>query len=148
MSNKVFSLVPFNEWERDIIDRFLKYKKEFSLFEIPESWSPRLDVIEKNDHFIVRADVPGIKEPSKALKVKVEKNGVVTIYGSRESEHEEKKENYVRIERSCGSFMRSVTLPANVNSEKVTAKYKQGVLEITIPKLEKSVVQEVKIEED
>jgi HSP20 family protein len=148
MSNKIHSLVPFNEWERDIIDRFLRYKNDFPSFEIPNSWSPKLDVIEKPDHFIVKADVPGIKEPSKTLKVKVERNGTVTIYGSRESEHEEKKENFVRTERSRGSFMRSVTLPVGVNAEKVTAKYKHGVLEITIPKLEKSVEQEIKVEEE
>jgi HSP20 family protein len=145
MSRRTFALVPFNEWEKDIINRFLKLKNEFPFAETGEWW-PNIDVVDKTDSYIVKADVPGFKDPAKTLKVKVDKNGVVTISGTRETEEEQKSENYVRVERSKGSFSRSIALPEAVDSEKVTAKYRHGVLEVTVPKLQKSSPNEIKVE--
>ena len=145
MSHKTFSIVPFNDWEKDIINRFLKLKSDFPFVQTGEWW-PNIDVVDKPDCYLVKADVPGFKDPSKTLKVKVDKNGVVTISGSREIEEEEKGQNYVRVERSQGSFSRSIALPEPVDSEKVTAKYRHGVLEITIPKSQKATTHDVKVE--
>jgi len=145
MSHKTFSIVPFHDWEKDIINRFLKFKNDFPFIETGEWW-PNIDVINKSDCFIVKADIPGFKDPAKMLKVKVNKNGVVTISGTRETEAEEKDEHYVRVERSKGSFSRSIALPEPVDSEKVTAKYRHGVLEVVIPKSQKTGSHDVTVE--
>jgi HSP20 family protein len=94
-------------------------------------WSPRVDVSETNDAFTVKADVPGI-EP-KDIQVTIE-NGVLDIRGEKRQELEQKDERLYRSERSYGSFIRNLRLPTHVDGTKVTARFKNGVLTIVLPK--------------
>jgi HSP20 family protein len=94
---------------------------------------PRVDIIEKPDHWEVKADVPGI--PQEKLELSIDR-GILTLSGSRSeaTEEEDPKTHYRRIERSFGSFQRSFTLPENIDETKLSAHLDHGVLEIRIPK--------------
>ena len=105
-------------------------------------WAPALDVVENDDEYVVRADLPGIGEDDVNVEVK---NGVLRIAGERKSEHEERKDGYTRIERSFGSFARSLTLPEGVDPESVKASFDKGVLEIQVPKPEAPKAHAVEI---
>lgn len=107
-------------------------------------WLPNIDIKEDDKQYIVRADVPGVKASDIDLHME---NGVLTIKGKRESERKEEKENYLRIERSSGSFMRQIALPDAVDSEKIQAKCCEGVLEITLPKAAQSIGRKIKVSE-
>ncbi len=108
-----------------------------------EDWIPAVDVSETEDAFVVTADVPGIK--SEDIKISVAQN-VLTLKGEKKSVREEKKEQFHRVERSYGSFERTFSLPSTVESENIRAKYKDGVLEIRLPKSKEAKPQEIKIE--
>lgn len=104
--------------------------------DVPSSltdWNPIVDIYENDDQIIVKADLPGVEK--KDIHVDV-KNDVLTIRGERSSESESKKQNYYRRERTLGKFERSLTLPSEVDTEKINASYKDGVLKIEIPKPE------------
>jgi HSP20 family protein len=96
-------------------------------------WMPAMDLVETDDTFVLRADLPGLTEDD--IKIEFE-DRTLTVSGERKSEHESKKDGYVRVERAFGSFSRSLTLPQGVDPEGVTANFENGVLEITIPKPE------------
>jgi HSP20 family protein len=96
-------------------------------------WLPAMDLVETEDHFVLRADLPGLSEGD--VNVELEDN-VLTISGERKSEHEEKKEGFVRVERAFGTFRRSLTLPEGVDGDAIEASFNNGVLEIRIPKPE------------
>ncbi|HLI60929.1 MAG TPA: Hsp20/alpha crystallin family protein [Solirubrobacteraceae bacterium] len=104
-------------------------------------WIPAMDLVETADHYLVRADLPGV--PEEDVTVQMEDN-VLTIAGQRTVEHEQ-KEGYYRLERAFGSFSRSLTLPDGVNPDQVTAHFNRGVLEITIPKPEQKKPRQVQI---
>jgi HSP20 family protein len=105
-------------------------------------WAPSLDMSETKDNFVVKAEVPGID----AKHIDISFTGdVLTIRGEKSQEKEEKEEDYHLVERSYGSFSRSVRLPAEVESTKIKASYKNGILRITLPKSEKAKAKEVKI---
>jgi len=91
---------------------------------------------------IVNAEIPGVE--AKEIDVNL-KGNVLTIKGERKREHEEKEENFHRIERSCGSFYRSLRLPSEVDGEKIKATYKEGVLRITMPKTKKEAGKKIEI---
>src|SRR5919202_1536855 len=92
-------------------------------------WMPAMDLVETDDHFVLRADLPGLSEED--VKIEVE-DDVLTISGERRSEHETKKEGYHRVERAFGSFSRSLTLPNGVDAGAVEAAFDKGVLEVRI----------------
>jgi HSP20 family protein len=96
------------------------------------SWVPRVDVYEEPERFVVLADVPGVE--SKDIDITAEE-GVLTIRGERRSEKKASdKSGYERVERTTGTFLRRFTLPESANTETITAKQTNGVLEISIPK--------------
>jgi HSP20 family protein len=95
------------------------------------SWSPRVNVYEKDDKIIVDAELPGMKREE--IDVRVEDHRLI-IHGERKEEKETKKEEYYRKERLYGSFTRSLILPSGISTEKVDATYKDGVLHLTLPK--------------
>ena len=107
--------------------------------ETPESplgeWTPTLDLSEKKDSFLVTMEVPGI-DP-KEIKIALE-NHVLTISGERKQAEEEKDERFYRLERSYGTFSRSIRFPMPVDEKMVNAVFKNGVLTITVPKTEMS----------
>ena len=95
------------------------------------AWAPNIDVFEKDDKFVVKAEVPGMKEDDIHLSVE---GDVLTIRGEKKTESEVKEEDYYRCERSYGSFFRSVALPSTVDASKIDADYEDGVLEVTLSK--------------
>jgi HSP20 family protein len=96
------------------------------------AWIPRVDIYEEAQRFVVLADVPGVD--AKDIDITAEK-GVLTIRGERRAEKKETEKNgYERIERTSGSFLRRFTLPDSANTESITAKQTNGVLEVSIPK--------------
>src|SRR5689334_14537955 len=106
-------------------------------------WMPAMDLVETDDQFVLRADLPGLSEGDVNIEVE---DGVLTVSGERKAEHEEKKEGYYRVERSFGSFRRSLTLPDGVDPESVTASVDKGVLEVRIPKPEDRKPRKVAIQ--
>ena len=94
-------------------------------------WIPAMDLVETQDHLVLRGDLPGLTEDDIDIEIK---DSVLTVSGERKAENEEKGEGYHRVERSFGSFSRSLTLPRGVDPERVEAKFDKGVLEVRIPK--------------
>ncbi len=105
-------------------------------------WIPPMDLVETEDAFVLRADLPGLSE--KDVKIELEDN-VLTVSGERKAEHEERKEGYYRVERASGTFSRSLTLPEGVDPEGVSANFDRGVLEVRIPKPEERKPRKVAI---
>jgi HSP20 family protein len=105
-------------------------------------WMPAMDLVESGDHFVLRADLPGMSEDD--VKIELE-DGTLTVSGERKAEHEEKEEGYYRVERAFGSFSRSLTLPKGVNPDEVTASFDRGVLEVRIPKPEERKPRRISI---
>jgi HSP20 family protein len=106
-------------------------------------WSPAVDIYETENEVVLKADVPGIE--LKDIEVHVE-NQTLTVKGERTFEKEENAKGYHRIERSYGTFVRSFAVPPTVDTEKVAAEYKNGVLAITLPKKEAAKPRQVKVE--
>ena len=94
-------------------------------------WLPAMDLVETGEHFVLRADLPGITENDVNIEVE---NNVLTVSGERKAEHEDKQQGYYRLERSTGAFSRSLTLPEGIDPDAVTAAFDNGVLEVRIPK--------------
>jgi HSP20 family protein len=94
-------------------------------------WIPAMDLVETEDHLVLRGDLPGMTEDDVDIEIK---DNVLTVSGERKSESEDKSEGYHRVERSFGSFSRSLTLPQGIDPERVEAKFENGVLEVQIPK--------------
>lgn len=107
------------------------------------AWAPPVDIFENETEIIMSAELPGID--MKDVDVQVREN-TLTLKGERRMEKAEQKENYHRVERVYGSFMRSFTLPSTVDQEKITANYTRGVLEIRLPKTAKSKPTQIKID--
>lgn len=96
-------------------------------------WTPAVDIKEENDKFIVYADIPAVKPEDIEINMDA---GVLTLKGEKKTEARTEKEGYKRVERAYGSFYRRFSLPDSANGEAISAKCKNGVLEITIPKRE------------
>jgi HSP20 family protein len=105
-------------------------------------WIPPMDVVEDEEHFVVRADLPGVEEGD--VSVELEDNAL-TISGERRSDTEERKDGYHRIERAYGRFSRSLTLPEGIDPEAIRASFNKGVLEVRIPKPEERKPRKVAI---
>jgi HSP20 family protein len=103
---------------------------------------PAMDLVETADHFVLRADLPGMSEEDVTIEVE---DRALTVSGERKAEHTESKDGYHRIERAFGSFSRSLTLPEGVNPESVSANFDRGVLEVQIPKPEQRKPRKISI---
>src|SRR5436190_11003386 len=90
-------------------------------------WMPAMDLVETEDHFVLKADLPGLDAGD--VNIEVEDN-VLTVSGERKVEHEASREGFYRVERASGSFRRSLTLPEGVKLEHIAANFDKGVLEI------------------
>jgi HSP20 family protein len=97
------------------------------------AWTPSCDIYQTDKEIVVKAEIPGVKKEDVKLSIQ---DNMLTLSGERKFEEETKKENYVRIERGYGSFTRSFTLPPSVDAKKISAEFKDGVLEVKLPKLE------------
>ena len=105
-------------------------------------WLPPMDLVETEDHFVLRADLPGLSEEDVSIELE---DSVLTVAGERKTEHEDKKEGFYRMERSFGQFRRSLTLPEGVDADGITASFDKGVLEVRIPKPEERKPRKVAI---
>jgi HSP20 family protein len=105
-------------------------------------WSPSVDILETEDALTVRADLPGVKIED--IDIRVE-NQTLTISGSRKFEKDETVKGYHRIERSYGEFVRSFAVPSTLDTDKVAADYKNGVLTVTMPRKESARPRQVKV---
>ena len=105
-------------------------------------WSPSVDISETKNDLVIKAELPGLDPKDIDISMN---NGYLTIKGEKKHEKEEKDENYHLIERSYGAFTRSVQLPREVQSDKITASFKNGILRITLPKSEEAKKKEIKI---
>jgi HSP20 family protein len=149
------ALTPFQEMERrfqEMEKRFEDFfKRPFSL--MPSLWprlkmpeieelSPSIDILTEGDDVVVKAELPGMKKED--IDISLTKD-TITISGEKKKEEKVEKKDYYSIERSYGSFKRSFSLPSEVQTEKASAKFKDGVLEIRIPKTEEAKKKEKKI---
>src|SRR5215211_6044342 len=105
-------------------------------------WTPAMDLLETEEQFVLRADLPGMSESD--VSVELEDN-VLTVSGERKTEHEDKREGFYRVERSFGRFSRSLTLPKGIDPEAVTARFENGVLEVRVPKPEERKPRKIAI---
>jgi len=105
---------------------------------------PALDVAEDRNNITIKADLPGLRQED--IEVNVDEDDILTIRGERKSEAETKDKNYHKIERAYGAFERSLQLGVAIEKEKVKATYKNGVLEITLPKIEKVKPKQIKVD--
>jgi HSP20 family protein len=105
-------------------------------------WIPAMDLVETQDHFVVRADLPGLDEND--ISIELEDN-VLTISGERNHEEKAEKEGYYRVERAFGKFARTLTLPDGVDPDAINAEFSSGVLEVSIPKPEQRKPRKVAI---
>jgi HSP20 family protein len=143
------SLSPFEEMERRFEEFF---RRPFSL--LSPTWLPRLrmpeleelapsvDILEEGGEVVIKAELPGIRKED--IDVKLTDN-TITISGEKRKEEKVEKKNYYRMERSYGSFRRSFSLPSEVQTDKVKAQFKDGILEIRVPKTEEAKQKEKKV---
>jgi HSP20 family protein len=118
-----------------------------NLFDLSDStgaqrWVPTMDLTEANDHFVLRADLPGLGEDDVSIEIQ---DNTLTISGERKAEHEEHRRGWYRVERSFGRFSRSLSLPEGVDADAVSAECDKGVLEVRIPKPEERKPRRVAI---
>ncbi len=138
---------PFSDMER-MMEDFMR--RPFSMF--PAMWSrtpffeeelsPAVDVFEEEDAIVVKAELPGMKKEDISVELA---DGVLRISGEKKREEKVEKKNYYRIERSSGSFERRISLPVEIQSDKAKASFRDGVLEIKVPKTEEAKKKEKKI---
>ena len=105
-------------------------------------WTPTVDISETDGEYQIKAEIPDVRKED--VKVKLE-DGVLTIQGERKQEKEEKGKRYHRVERSYGSFVRSFSLPDLVDEEKVKAEFRDGVLNLHLPKSEKAKPRAIEV---
>ena len=115
-----------------------------SFFPSMEKYFPAIDVSEEKDSFTIKADLPGLKKEDINLSFD---NSILTITGERKNETEQKEKNYHRVERSYGRFIRSFNLGTGVDANNIQANYKDGVLDVKIPKSEKEKPKAIDIKE-
>ena len=111
---------------------------------VTSHWMPAVDIREDADRFVLFADIPGVD--AKDIEISME-NGVLTIRGERKPESEEEREGYKRMERARGTFYRRFSLPDSADPERISARGKNGVLEVTIPKHSRVQPRRITVEE-
>ncbi len=106
-------------------------------------WTPAVDIYENSDSVVVKAELPGVEKDQISVEVK---DGILSLRGERKFEKEVKEESYHRIERAYGTFQRSFSLPVSVDQENVTAQFRDGVLEVKLPKKEQAKPKQIKVD--
>jgi HSP20 family protein len=107
------------------------------------TWAPTVDIFEKGEDLVIRAEIPGVSKDD--IDINVE-NNTLTIRGERKREEEFKQEQAYRAERIYGSFLRTFSLPRTVDSSRISASYRDGVLELTLPKAEEAKPKKIQIQ--
>jgi HSP20 family protein len=127
---------PFSRDVDRLFDAFFGGERE------SRRWVPPMDLVEAEDHFVLKADLPGLDEGDVSIEIQ---DGTLTISGERKAEHESRERGWYRIERSFGSFSRSLTLPERVDPDGISASFDRGVLEVRVPKPEEHKPRRVEI---
>lgn len=137
---------PFREME-DMFDRYTRAlswpRRGSQEIMTTGDWAPRVDIAETDKEFTIKAEIPEVKKED--VKVTVD-NGILTIRGERKQEKEEKDKKFHRVERFYGSFTRSFTLPDNVDETKIEASFKDGMLNLQVPKTAESKPKAISVE--
>lgn len=107
------------------------------------TWMPAVDIYETPDQVVMKAELPGLTREDIEINVR---DNTLSLRGQRKFEKDVKEENYLRIERAYGSFQRSFTLPVTIQQDKIKAVFRDGVLELTLPKAEEARPQQIKID--
>ena len=109
---------------------------------VSQRWVPEMDLVETEDHYLLKADLPGMKQDDVSIEAG---DGALTISGERKIEYERKEKGFFRLERSFGKFSRSLTLPDGVDPDKIQAAFHDGVLDVTIPKPEERKPRRIEV---
>jgi HSP20 family protein len=134
----------FSETFHKIFDDTARTLSRFGIEDLGAgSWAPRVDIYETNDNYMVSADLPGVKKEDIEIALK---DNTLTVRGEKKFEVKSDEDNYVRVDRKYGKFVRSFSLSDNVDAGKIKASYKDGVLEIKIPKRDEAATNPVKVE--
>jgi HSP20 family protein len=130
-----------DELEHQMDDIFgLRALRRFPMME--REWVPAMEMIDKGDQYIIKAELPGMKEEDVDVSLS---NDILTVKGEKKSEKEVKEEDYYFSERGYGSFSRSLSLPSDVDAKKVEADFEDGVLKITLPKMAEVKSEKIQI---
>jgi len=132
----------FNPPNRNFLSSFFEDFEMPGLLTEETGFTPAFDISETENELIVRAEIPGMDKKDIDIHLT---DALLTIRGEKRHEKEDKKENYHRIERGCGSFSRSIGLPFDVETDKADATYKDGVLKLTLPKSERAKVKKIEV---
>lgn len=143
-SSPFFGLSEIHRALDHLFDRNYLLENHFPSAELTQ-WTPKIDIKEKDNQYIIRADIPGV-DP-KDIDVSLEQ-GILTIKGKKEIEKHEEKENYMHTERASGFFYRAISLPNISDPSKIKAKSKNGVLEITVSKNEKTQQRKIQVQQE
>jgi HSP20 family protein len=127
---------PFSREVDRLFDTFFGQERD------ARRWIPPMDLVEGEDHFVLKADLPGLSDGDVKIEVV---DDTLTISGERKAEQERKERGWYRIERSFGSFSRSLTLPEGIDPEGIKAGFHNGVLELNIPKPEERKPRRIEI---
>ena len=139
LSTDLFSMQ--NEMNR-IFDRFFNHGVVDDNDLRASAWCPNVDVSERDDAYVMKAELPGISKDDVKITLK---DNILTLYGEKKKEREEKNKNTFRSERHYGSFQRTFSLPSTVLGEKIDAHFNNGVLTIEIPKAEEAKPKEIEV---
>jgi HSP20 family protein len=107
-----------------------------------QRWVPAMDLVEHDDHFLLRADLPGLSDDDVSIELN---DGSLTVAGERKAEHEQRERGFYRLERQFGKFSRTLTLPDGIDGEQIKAAFTNGVLEVRIPKPEQRKPRRIQI---
>ena len=125
-----------------VFDSFFRGETDEDFPLAASSWRPAVDITEEDAAFLVKMELPGVAKED--VKITME-NSLLTVKGEKKQEKETKGTNYHRVERGYGLFQRSFTLPATVKGEKIEASYRDGILNITLPKSEEAKPKEIEV---
>jgi HSP20 family protein len=134
---------PFRFERVDPFGDLLEMQSEMSRDAVDRVWAPAIDIYETKDDLVVSAELPGVKEQDIHLSIV---SDVLSLRGQRMADQQVRDEQYYRIERWSGSFERHIELPIPVQADRVRASYRDGVVEIRLPKVEEVKPREIKIE--
>lgn len=147
----MMNLVRWNPWgEMNALPHRLNHLFADSFFQPGRSedelslgtWHPVVDMYDEDDRIVIKAELPGMEKKDISVEVK---DQVLTLRGERNHDNEVKEEKYYRRERTYGKFQRAFSLPADVNSDNITADFKDGLLKIEVPKPEKQKPKEIMV---
>lgn len=139
--NPMRDMLSFNNRADRIFNDFF-YPSRGMQMSKDSNWNPRVDIYEDEDAIVLKAELPGVEKDNIVVDVE---GRVLTLKGERSSDNEVKEESYYRRERTFGSFERRFNLPDNVDPEKITADYKDGILKLGIPKPEENKPRQITV---